>query len=332
MTAAARSLARAREAALAGFIVLLVIVVAAQNGDFLSGSNLRSILLDIALIAALASAQLMVMLTRNFDLSIGSTVGLAAVTVGMICQQHGALSTPVAYLIAIAVGLVVGLLNGFLIAWLRIPSIIFTLGMLSVVRGAVYLVADGGQVNSEDVPKGLTDLSTGGLLGIPPLVLIAVAVAVAVALFLRWTRSGRSVYAVGSNPDAARLHGLPVSRTIVLVFALSGATAGLAGAMYLSRFGFAQITAGSGMELTVIAAVVVGGASIFGGSGSVAGTLLGCLLLGVIGNGFAVLGVSQYWQEAAYGALILLAVIADQRLRARRSPARSPETTTEAVA
>lgn len=325
-------LARVRELALAGFIALLVVVIAAQNGDFLSGSNLRSILLDITLIAALASAQLMVMLTRNFDLSIGSTVGLSAVTVGMICQQHGALPTPLAYLIAVAVGLVVGLVNGVAIAKLRIPSIIFTLGMLSVVRGAVYLVADGGQVNSEDVPAGMTDLATGGPLGIPPLVLIALAVALAAFAFLRWTRSGRTVHAVGSNPDAARLHGLPVSRTIVLVFALSGAVAGLAGALYLSRFGFAQITAGSGLELTVIAAVVVGGASIFGGSGSVAGTLLGCLLLGVIGNGFAVLGVSQYWQDAAYGALILLAVIADARLRAVRRPARSVAAPKEATA
>ncbi len=326
------SLARVRELALAGFIALLVVVIAAQNGDFLTGSNLRSILLDISLIAALACAQLMVMLTRNFDLSIGSTVGLSAVTVGIVCQQHGELATPVAYALAVAVGVAVGLLNGVLIAKLRVPSIIFTLGMLSVVRGAVYLVADGGQVNTEDVPGGMTDLATGGLLGIPPLVLIAAAVALAAFAFLRWTRAGRNVFAVGSNPAAARLHGLPVDRTVVLVFALSGAVAGLAGAMYLSRFGFAQITAGAGMELTVIAAVVVGGASIFGGSGSIAGTLLGCLLLGVIGNGFAVLGVSQYWQEAAYGALILLAVIADARLRRSRTAARAPEPTQEAVA
>lgn len=321
MTLAA-SLRSARELGIAVFLLGLVVLISVQQTGFLSGENLRSVLLDVSLIAVLACGELAVLLTRNFDLSVGATVGISAMGVGMLFKAHAGMSPATAYVLAIVIGLAVGVINGTLISWLGIPSIIFTLGMLSVLRGVVYLVAGGSQVNAADVPDGMVAVSQTSPIGIPVTVLIAAAVCLVAFLLLRWTRTGRSVFALGSNPDAAVLHGLPVHKITLLVFAVSGAAAGLAGAMYVSRFGFVQISAGTGLELIVIAAVVVGGASIFGGSGSVLGTVLGCLLLGVIANGLAVLNVSAYWQSAVTGALILLAVLADAASRRPRAPVR----------
>ncbi len=323
MTAARRGLAalgRVRELGLAGFVALLVVVVAVQSGSFLSGDNLRSLLLDTSLIAVIACAQLAVLLTRSFDLTVGSTLGVCAMTVGMIFKSDHGFPVELAFVLAVAIGLLIGVLNGMLIAWLRIPSIILTLGMLSVLRGVVYAIAQGTQVNPFDVPNAMTAASLQSAIWIPVTVVMTVLVAAAAFYVLRWTRTGRSIYALGSNPEAAVLHGLSTRRLTILVFALSGAAAGLAGAMYVSRFGFVQPTAGTGEELIVVAAVVVGGASIFGGSGSVGGTLLGALILGVVANGLNAVGISSYWQYAATGALILVAVLID-RAAARRGRA-----------
>jgi rhamnose transport system permease protein len=306
-----------REAGLVGFVAVLVACLAVSSGAFLTTRNLNAVFLDIAIVTVLALGLLLVILTRNLDLSLGSVLGLSAVCVALFLRDNPGTPLVVAVLLGIGVGLTVGAINGFFVAYLEISSIIFTLAMLSIVRGLVYLVNGHTTVSAEDVPDSLLNLAGGSYLGVlPRLFLIALVLAVVVAAFLHGTRSGRGVYAAGSNPTAARLHGLPVRRTVFGAFLVSGALAGLAGVLFLSRFGFSDFTAGTGYELTVLAVVVIGGASIFGGSGSVLGVVLGALLLGVITNGFAVLDITVFWQNVVLGGLILLALVVDGRVRA----------------
>jgi rhamnose transport system permease protein len=308
-------LLRFRELGIALVLVLLAAGLTGYSSAFLASSNLRSILLDVTALSVLALGQTVVILTRNFDLTVGSVVGLSAMSVGIILRDYPHMPVVWAFPIGIAVGFVPGLVNGLVVAYARIPSIIFTLGMLSVLRGLVYLISHNRQINANEVPSGLVSVSDTKLLGIPGSTFIALGLAIAVAALLRGTRTGRSMYAIGSNPRAAELHGLPTRRLLVSAFCLSGSLAGLTGVLFLSRFSFAQVTSGADMMLTSIAAVVVGGASIFGGSGSVAGTVLGCLLLTVIANGFAVANLSVYWQDVVYGGLIVLAVAIDSKVR-----------------
>lgn len=306
---------RFREAGIALVLVLLVAGLTGYSTDFLAANNLRSILLDVTVLCVLALGQTVVLLTRNLDLSVGSVVGLSAMSVGLIYRDYPHVAVVWAFPIGIAVGLIPGLVNGLVVAYVRVPSIIFTLGMLSVLRGLVYLISHDRQINANEVPSGLVSVSDTTPLGVPGATFVALGLAIAAAALLRGTRTGRSIYAIGSNPRAAGLHGLPTRRLLVLAFCLSGSLAGLAGVLFVSRFSFVQVTSGAGLELTSVAAVVVGGASIFGGSGSVAGTVLGCLLLTVITNGFAVANLSVYWQGVVYGALIVIAVAADSKVR-----------------
>jgi rhamnose transport system permease protein len=303
-----------------GILVVLVCVVAgltAYSTHFLAVSNIRSILLDVVLLSVVALGQLVVLLTRNLDLTVGSVLGLSAMSVGLVYKGYPGVPVGWAFPIGIGVGLAIGLLNGAVVSVFRVPSIIYTLGMLSVIRGLVYLISHNRQVNANEVPGSLVSVSSSKTLGFPGSTLIALGLALVVAWFLTQTRSGRSTYAVGSNPRAALLHGLPVRALLLLAFTLSGALAGLAGVLYVSRFSFVQVTSGTGVELTSVAAVVVGGASIFGGSGSVLGTVLGCILLAVISNGFEVANLPVYWQDVVYGLLILVAVMADAQVRGR---------------
>jgi rhamnose transport system permease protein len=306
---------RFRELGIALVLVLLVAGLTGYSTGFFATTNLNSILLDVAFLTVLALGQTIVLLTRNLDLSVGSVVGLSAMSVGLIYRGYPHVSVVWAFPIGIAVGLVPGFVNGLVVAYLRVPSIIYTLGMLSVLRGLMYLISHSRQINANEVPAGLVSVSNTTPLGVPGSTFIALALALAVGALLRGARTGRSLYAIGSNPRAAELHGLPTRRLLVLAFCLSGSLAGLAGVLFVSRFSFVQVTTGTGLELTSVAAVVVGGASIFGGSGSVTGIVLGCLLLTVIANGFAVANLSVYWQDVVYGGLIVLAVAADSKAR-----------------
>jgi rhamnose transport system permease protein len=311
----ARNVANFREITIIVLLLVLIVAVGLESPRFLSGANIRSVFLAISILLVLAVGELVVMLGRNFDLSIGSTVGLSAMAVGMIFKNHPGMSSILAFAIAMAIGMAVGFLNGILIAYLRIPSIILTLGMLSVVSGFIYIVANGDQVDPTYVPSRFVAISITSAVGIPGIVIIAFVFAAAVSVALRWTRLGRSIFALGSSPDAAVLQGLPIRRLVIASFVVSGAAAGLAGAIYLSEFVLVNVTAGAGLELQAITAVVVGGASIFGGAGSVLGTTISCIMLGAMTNAFAVLGLSTFWQDTAYGALLLLAVIVNAMTR-----------------
>ena len=223
----------------------------------------------------------------------------------------------VALLVGAAVGGICGAANGVLVRYGNVPALVVTLGTLYVVRGITYFWAGGQQINADELPAGFLDFGNATLLSVPYLVLIALLVLVVTGLVLRNYRAGRELYAMGSSPQAAKLAGIAVGRRTVAAFLVSGALAGLAGVLFAARFGTIDAAAGTGYELNVVAAVVVGGVAVFGGSGSVWGAALGALLLTTIGSALAVLEINQFWQQAIVGALILLAIGADRLVAAR---------------
>lgn len=308
-------LSRFRELGIVIFLVVVIGVTLALKPDFLKPINLRSILLWIPLLTVVAMGEMMVIITRGIDVSVGSTLAFAGIVVGMIFRDFPEFNIYLGTLLGILIGAALGAVNGGLIAYLRVPPIITTLGTLSVYRGLTFIVSGGRQIDPNHVPTALIRWSQRGPFGIqwiPWVVVVAVVVAIAAHVFLRYRRRGRDIYTIGGNPEAALLRGIPVKSTTFLVYAITGAMAGLAGILYASRFGFVNPgETGVGFELTVIAAVVIGGTNVFGGSGTVLGVFLGCLLLGTINVALAVLGVASTWQLAVYGFVILLAVLVD---------------------
>ncbi len=308
-------LARFREIGIVLFLALIVAGATAVQPRFLTPFNLRSILLWVPLLTVVSIGEMMVIITRGIDVSVGSTLALAGIIVGMIFRDLPGFNIYLGTILAILIGLVLGALNGFLIAWVRIPPIITTLGTLSAYRGLTFIVSQGRQIDPNYVPRDLIRWSQKGPFGIdlvPWVVIIAAIAAVLAYLFLRYSKLGRNIYAIGGNPEAAKLKGIPVEFTTFMVYAITGAMAGLAGILYASRFGFVNPgETGVGFELTVIAAVVIGGTNVFGGAGNILGVVLGCLLLGTINVALAILGIAATWQLAVYGFVILLAVLVD---------------------
>jgi rhamnose transport system permease protein len=274
------------------------------------------LLVAVALVVVLAMGQSVVVITRGIDVSVGSTMGMAGMTAAILYQQHRISGLPGGVAVVLLLGCLGGALNGLLVAAARVPPIIATLGTLGLYRAVAFLVSDGRTVSDVYLPSGVRKLSLSGPFGersiLPWIVVIALALAVLTFLMLRYTRFGRHVYAVGGNADAARLRGVPVRRVTFFAYVFSGLTAGLAGLLSVAHYGSVnpeQI--GSGRELASIAAVAVGGVSIFGGAGSVTGVVVAALLLGTIEQALSVLGIEKGWQATAYGAAILLAMSFD---------------------
>jgi rhamnose transport system permease protein len=311
----ANQLARFRELGIIVFLVLIVVGATLAQPRFLTLFNMRSILLWVPLLTVVAMGEMMVIITRGIDVSVGSTLALAGIIVGMIFRDFPGFNIYLGTLLAILIGLALGAVNGALIAWAKIPPVITTLGTLSAYRGLTFIVSKGRQIDPNHVPRSLIRWSQVGPFDmnlVPWVVVIAIAVALLTFFFLRSTKAGRNIYAIGGNQEAAVLRGIPVAWTTFLVYTVTGGLAGLAGILYASRFGFVNPgETGVGFELTVIAAVVIGGTNVFGGSGSVLGVFLGCLLLGTINVALSVLGIAATWQLAVYGFVILLAVVVD---------------------
>jgi rhamnose transport system permease protein len=308
---------RVRELGILAALALVVVVTTAVNPRFLSGQSIRDLLLNAAIIALLTVGQTLVVVTRNVDLSVGSVLGLTAFMTGNLFLGRPGLPVVAAVLAGVLVGIVCGAVNGAVTAIGKVPSLVVTLGTLYVFRGIDYAWAGGRQINAADLPDSLLTLGSGRLLGIPYLVAVTVVLVAVAAFALRSYRSGRELYAIGSNPDAAVLAGIPVGRRLLAAFVLSGAVAGLAGVRFTARYGTVDATAGTGFELQVISAVVVGGVAIFGGSGSVVGAALGALLLSTIGSAIVVLRVPSFWQQAIVGALLIGAIALDRLLALR---------------
>lgn len=314
----AELIVRVRELGLVGILVIVLLATTVVNPRFLQPQSLRDMLLNVSIVALLAVGQALVVIMRHFDLSVGSILGFVAFLVGQVFLANKGLPLPLAFLIGTAVGVGFGLLNGLLVAVGRVPSLVVTLGMLYVIRGFDYAWASGKQVNAVDLPDAFLGIGTGTLAGIPYLAIVTLVVLLAVGYFLRNFRAGRECYAIGSSPEAAVLAGIDVRRRTIAAFAASGGLAGLAGVLYIARFGTVDATAGLNLELQVIAAVVVGGVAIFGGSGSVYGAALGAVVLSVIGSALVALKVPSFWQQAVQGMLLLSAISLDRLVAVRR--------------
>ncbi|RAO27813.1 Ribose transport system permease protein RbsC [Micromonospora saelicesensis] len=306
-----------RELSLLIALGLLVLVTTLRNDRFLSGQSVKDLLLGCAILVILAVGQTLVIVTRNVDLSVGSILGLVAFATGTLFVSAPGTPWPVALVLGIALGALCGVVNGGLIAVARVPALVITLGTLYAFRGIDYYWASGRQINAADMPQSFLRLGNQTMLGVPVLFLVAVGVVAVIGFYLRSYRSGRELYAIGSEPAAARLSGIPVGRRVFAVFVANGALAGLAGVLYAARFGTLDAAAGTGLELQVVAAAVVGGVAIFGGSGSAYGAALGAVLLTTIGSSLAVLRIDPFWQQAVVGALILAAIGLDRFLALR---------------
>ena len=267
--------------------------------------------MDISILVIVALAQTMVILTHGIDLSVGSVIGLVAMMVAFTIKSNPGISLVLVVVLGMALGAVLGSFNGLIIAIGKVPPIIATLGTLSIYRGMVFLYSQGYWIPPYQLPDTFKLLSKGTVLGIPNIVIFAIVVAILVYYFLNYTRTGRDIYAVGSNPDAAQYVGIRKQQIIFLVYVLTGIAAGLAGVLWASRFESSQTNTALGFELQTVAASIIGGVSISGGVGTVPGVLLGALALGMINNAVTLVRISPFWEQAAQGLLILVAVVSD---------------------
>jgi rhamnose transport system permease protein len=309
--------AQYRELALIGFILLLIVIISLQSPGFLTFDNFQDILLNISIFAMIALAQGMIIITRGIDLSVASTLALVAMMVSFVLKAYP--ETPVILIVLLGIGLgsVLGSVNGLIITVGKVPPIIATLGTLSIYRGLVFFYSNGDWVNPIDLPSGFKQLAKGMSLGLPNLVVVAIIVAVIAYVFLNHIQAGRDIYALGTNPEAAKISGIRTQQVTFMVYVISGIICGLAGVMWASRYEAAQTNTALGFELQTVAAAVIGGVSMLGGIGTVPGVLLGALLLGIIQNGLTLSSISQFWQLAVQGFLILLAVISDATIQRR---------------
>jgi len=304
-------LTRFREFGIIIIILILAVLVSLRAPVFLTLGNFRDILLDISILVIVALAQTMVILTHGIDLSVGSSIGLVAMMVAFTIKANPTISLVLVVLLGMALGAVLGTFNGLIIAIGKVPPIIATLGTLGIYRGMVFLYSQGYWIPPYQLPDAFKMLSKGTPLGVPNIIIFAIVVAILAYYFLNYTRTGRDIYAVGSNPEAAQYVGIRKQRIIFLVYVLAGMAAGLAGVLWASRFESSQTNTALGFELQTIAASIVGGVSISGGVGTVPGVLLGALLLGMINNSVTLVRISPFWEQAAQGLLILVAVVSD---------------------
>jgi rhamnose transport system permease protein len=314
-----------RELSLLILIIVAVLFFGSMIDGYYTSRTFNRIAASVAIITVVAVGQTLVVLTRNIDLSVGSIVGCTAYFAGTTLAAHQGMPPVVAVLIAIVLGGVMGAINGVLVAWGRVPSIIVTLGSLAIYRGILIDYSGAKSVTTDSLPGWLVDLPRMTFVSLGNLdIRVMFALAVATVLLFQFGTSflnvGRQFYAIGSNPEAAHMIGLPTRRIVFTAFVLSGALSGLAGFMFLARFGNITVEAARGLELQVVAAVVVGGVNIFGGAGTVFGAMLGAIMIGTLEQSLFRLQISEFWRDAILGLLILLAVASDavilDRLRA----------------
>jgi len=301
------------------FIIILLVVFGTLEPRFFRSDNLSAILSSVGILMVVGAGQTLVIVTRNIDLSVGSSLGMAAMVMGMVARENPDFPIFGLIVIAMLIGGLCGLLNGLLVSYGKIPSIIATLGTLAIIRGAVFLVSDNVQIDPNDVPKGVIALATTSPIGIPWLLIFAFLSIILVWYVSSKTLLGKRIYAVGSNPEGALSRGLSFNKITILVFVFVGVLAGLGGVLYTARYATINpADVGRGLEFDVISAVVIGGTNIFGGSGTALGTALGCVLIGILSNGLTVVGVSPFWKACATGFLILAAVAIDNLVRKRQ--------------
>jgi ribose/xylose/arabinose/galactoside ABC-type transport system permease subunit len=308
------------EATVAALLAAVLVGVSIANPTFMAMGNLRDMLIKVSPAVIVGSVLTLVVLAREIDISVGSLMGLCAAVLGITCSpDRMGLPVPVGISLCLATGLVAGVTNGLLVAWARIPSIIVTLAMLTVLRGVTEKAMGGKWI--ENLPAGLRQFGTGSLAGIPIVVLVAVMSAAGAMWLAGRTRFGRQLYAIGSNPEAATLRGVKTGSVRIALFALTGLAAATAALVSATQLQVIESGFGNGFELVAVASVIVGGTSIRGGRGSVTGTILGATLLGIISTALIFLRLGEsavYWERAIQGGLILLAILVDHWQRKGR--------------
>lgn len=312
-----KSLFARRETSLLAVLVLLLVLFSVLSGRFASLATFAQILNSMSIVVIVGIGLALVLMTRNIDVSIGSMVGLTAYFAADFGAKNPDVPLIVVVLASCVLGLLLGSVNGLIVATLRVPSIMVTLGTLYIYRGVDSMLAGSNQVTASTLPEGYGSIASWSLFGIPGLVVFAFVIALIAHVFVRHTFSGRSILAIGSNPGAATTMGIPARRWVFFTFALSGLLCGFAGVLWGARYGTVDSSVASGYEITVLAAVVVGGISVNGGNGSIAGVLIGAAILSVISTGLALLNVSPFWLQAIQGAVIVAAIVSDSFIRAR---------------
>lgn len=310
-------LLKQREILLGVLVVVMLIIIGSINPNFLKIRNLIGVYNDTSILIILALAQMLVILTRCIDLSVAANVALTGMVVALINSAFPGVPVPALMVFALVMGAGLGAINGAFVWLLGVPAIVVTLGTMSIYRGAVFLLSNGEWVNAHQMSATFLSIPRQLFLGIPVLSWLSIIVVVAVFYILRYRRFGRELYAAGGNPKAAFYTGINVGQAQFKAFVISGMLSGLCGYLWVSRYAVAYVEVANGFELQVVAACVIGGISIMGGVGKVAGAVLGALFLGIISNSLSIVGVSQFWQLAISGAVIIIAVIANSRSEKR---------------
>jgi rhamnose transport system permease protein len=302
---------KSREAILALAILALLAVIAFRFPGFVAPANLANVLTDTSPLIILALGQMAVILTKCIDLSVAANLALC----GMIAAILNGMGVPLPVILiaVVALGAGLGAVNGLLVWKLNIPSIVVTLGTMTIYRGIIFVLTDGKWINAHQMSEGFKAFPRAVILGLPVMAWIAVGVVLGFALFVNRTAPGRALFAVGGNPHAAVYTGISVGRTQFMAFVLSGALAGLTGYLWVARYAVAYVDIAGGFELDVVAACVIGGIAIAGGAGSVAGAVMGALFLGIVKNALPVVGISPFWQMAISGSAILIAIAFNAR-------------------
>jgi ribose/xylose/arabinose/galactoside ABC-type transport system permease subunit len=316
-----------KELVTVGIIALIFLISGIARPELFTARHLpsviNSILLWMPLNLTMAVGMMMVVIVRDIDLSIGSAVALSAMVTGILFRDFGAsLWTGIA--VSLLVGCLCGAFNGFLIAYLKIPAIIVTLGTINAYRGLTYIISRGKMVTGYELPDGMSNVVSQGIaigeILIPWLVVIAVVIALIFFLVLRYTHFGREVYAIGSNREAAHLRGINCKKTEFVIFVITGVLCGITAMMSAARFGYVNPNnTGNGLEFVVISATIIGGVSVSGGKGTVAGVVLGCMLLGTINTMIAMVGIPGTVQRFSYGFIIVIALLLDRSVSIMQS-------------
>ena len=318
MRSIAQKALRVRELPVFIFLVLVAVVTGTANHAFFTLSGLQDVLLGVAVIATLAVAQTLVIVMKHIDLSVGSTIGFTAYILGASSSWGHGLWWGLG--VSLGIGLLVGALNGFMVAYLKLPSLVVTLATLYIVRGIFNEIAGGDSITEDRVPRAINFLGLNTFYGVPLIFIIAFALMLVVGFTMKRVRAARDLYAIGSNLPAAELAGIPVARRVFLAFLATGAISGLAGVLLLARFNTAAANSGTGLELNVVAACVVGGVAIAGGIGTAYGAVIGAVLLQTITLALGALGIPQFWQLAINGILLIAAISLDRYLSSRVKP------------
>lgn len=310
---AMNTIIKQREMLLAALIIVLIVLVGLRAPVFLTASSLSNLLTDSTLLIMLALTQMFVIITRGIDLSVASNLALAGMIAALLGAHFPDLPLLLIILAAAGTGLLLGLINGWMIGYLQLPPIVVTLGTMSVYRGMVFVLSNGAWVSSHQMPPSFIAFPLERLLGVTHLVWIVAATICVMWYIARYSRFGRDLYAIGNEPVSARYIGIPAARRLLWTYGLSGLMAGLCGYLWVARYAVAYTEIAYGFEFTVIAACVIGGINIAGGVGTLGGAVLGALFLAVINNALPIMKVSPFWQSALTGMVILTAVLINAR-------------------